>query len=203
MPIIRSFPDVEREARQTVGARRYALLIEARVHAPAYHSYSVLRHMRYVALAAERIKQESGVDAVAAALYHDVAKLGRVRTRDPDDPEKFAGHEEESAARAAADGLPEPVVFAVAHHDAAYRRDVAFDPAAFAAVAGGDPERLRQLVGLCAADAAGKGFRAPGARAQRPKIGELLFRVAATRLDDMRFARVVLDAAERWDFGGA
>lgn len=197
---IRSYWDLEKESRRIVTGRRYVTLIERRYHAPHYHSYSVLRHMRFVAEAAARIKQESDVDVVSAALYHDVGKFVCITQRDVDDPEKFAGHEAISAEVALVDGLSEAAVFAIRNHDAAYRADVDFNPALFTALAEGDPERLRQLVGLCAADAAGKGFRAAGAYKQRPEIGKLLYQVAATRLEDVRFARVVLDAAEKWDF---
>lgn len=197
--MIRTFQDLEKEARRIVTGRRYALLMERHFHAPQYHSYSLLRHMRYVVRAAVRIRQESGVDVLAAALYHDVGKFACVMERDVSDPEKFAGHEARSAEIAAADGLPPAAVLAIRNHDAAYRKDVGFDPVAFTALAAHDPEHLQQLVGLCAADAAGKGFLAPGAHKQRPKIAQLLFSVAATRLDDVRFARIVLDAADRWD----
>ena len=197
---IRSYQDLEKEGRRIVTGRQYVSLIEHRYHAPYYHSHSVLRHMRFVAEAAARIQQESGVDVMAAALYHDVGKFSCIMERDINDQEKFLGHEARSAEIALADGLSEAAVFAIRNHDAAYRDDVDFDPAVFTALAEGDPERLRQLVGLCAADAAGKGFRAVGAFKQRPQIAKLLHCVAATRLEDVRFAWVVLEAAGRWNF---
>ncbi len=196
--MIRTYHDIEQLARRTIGPARYGLLLDRSYHAPAYHSFSVLRHIRLVIIAAERIRGMCGVDARDAAVYHDLGKLRMFATCDVRDADKFDGHEARSAEMAEADGISEAAVFAIRNHDAAYRKDIAFDPSRFVALAPGDVEKLRQLVVICAADAAGKGFRAPGSIKQRPQIAFLLWQVAHLHLEDGKLAHAVRTAAEEW-----
>lgn len=158
-------------------------------HAPVYHQWSVLLHVQYVIEAAETLRFETGIDAVSAAIYHDAGKFvmfdATLLNYD-----LFAGHEDVSATLAREHGVDAAAVFAIANHDAAYRKGVDFDPNKFAALAGGDDEKLRQLVGLCACDAAGKG-NTPAQREQRPKIARLLEAVARVHVRDEHLAEAV------------
>jgi hypothetical protein len=187
--VIETFNQLLAWGEAQVSEANRAKLRMSQHHAPVYHEWSVLLHVQRVIEAAEALRLETGVDARYTAIYHDAGKFvmfdKTLLTCD-----FFAGHEAISAALAQAHGVNTAAVFAIANHDAAYSPRVGFDARVFAALADGDEDKLRQLVGLCACDAAGKG-NTPAQREQRPKIACLLQDVARDSLRDERLAEAV------------
>ncbi len=195
--MLEKYEDLVSRGTRLVSPENASALDDPKRHHQLWHQHSVLEHCKLVCLAAFIIQDRTGIAATVAAAYHDLGKFAMFDEVMAGRLQPFEGHEDRSADLAAEDGIPAAAVFAIRNHDAAYRKEIGFDPAKFAALAEGDCERLTQLVALCAADAAGKGW-APGQRRQRPKIARLLRAVAREHLGNQPLAEVAFAAARFW-----
>lgn len=101
-------------------------------HAPKWHAFSVINHIRRVVRIAERLCEAGAVEQtlITAAAWHDIGKVIAVQFR-PDGP-KFHGHAEDGAAYLDKAGcFPSDVVSAIRHHGSLRSlHDPALDPAA-------------------------------------------------------------------------
>ena len=177
-------------------------------HAPKYHEFSLLEHLRRVCVAAERINEATGVDVRLAAALHDVAKVemfprvarganeAMLRGTLASFKFHYISHERDSAEIAHDEGADERAIWLVANHDASYRGNLA-TPEKLIAFCDGDQVLLAELMAICAADAVGKGW--PEAQqAQRLAIADRFAAAATLAQLAPAFAAAVDDALRRW-----
>lgn len=194
-----TYNDFVRLATRIVPRELRGMLDDPAWHAPKWHQYGLLTHVRFVIESATRIFETTSVDVRLATALHDAGKIfafeQTVRdvqaARDAGREPKFhyIGHERRSAGFARNCGHDDLTVWLVRNHDASYRVKVS-EPREFVVFCGDNSARAKMLVAICAADAAGKGWTEAN-RAQRPEISARFAEVGTLLGFDPGFAAAI------------
>lgn len=197
------------EARNRLRGRDLAMLLQDRPehHAPAWHIHGILGHIFNVIVAAERLKEMTGVDVIDAATLHDIGKIYQFPAAlkrfqaGQDGSTEYLGHEQLSASVAKRHGLGSMHRAVIDAHQHAYTQA---RPRTILkkldCLTRENPIAVKCWLVLCAADAVGKGFT-PNQIIQRPQIAQKFREVAETAQlsSNNKTLRICCEAVERWE----
>ena len=147
-------------------------------HDPKWHEFGVLGHIEKVFRNAMKIRDETGIDVVKVALWHDIGKFC-VRRAKRDIPGEFSFKCHEEASVAYLRGkyptyFDDEELFLIANH-AVIRGDSTAEQ--IVDLCNGSMDVLKRLVFLCAADICGKGFT-PDQQKQRDELAPKFYALA-------------------------